>query len=290
MCQPANKEVELPQQAAAGKSDRETAKRTLKQAKKHLTDQLSGRAQKVTGEIDPAQQTTLIQEVADIHAAIEAIDKTIAGGWSASSTAILISAVSVMIAALAAILNGTVFYLNQDYQRTSKRIDAAISWCTNFYLPSFVSFQSVARELKNPKSPYRLPNNATIAQADVPTLENTEAVIDKLKYAESAKATASTNPAVDIDLYESLIGLLNYIDTGALMANNGDMDLERFKNCFEPFATTYLERFDHSYIGLKSALLSSRNKDGSLQTAEDTFPFTACVFEKKCDREKMEGH
>jgi hypothetical protein len=290
MCEPADKKAQLLQQSAAVENDGTAARSALKSARKHLTDQLRGRARRFTGETDADRQAALIQEVAQIHGAIEAIDKTIAGRWSASSTAILISAASVLIAVVAAGLNGAVFKLNQDYLQTSKRVDTAISWCTNFYLPNFVSFQSVARELKDPNSPYRLPNKATIAQMDAPTLEDTNVVLDKVKSAEKAKSISSTTKADDVDLYESLLGLLNYIDTGALMANNGDMDREHFKNCFEPFAIDYMERFDHSYIGLKLALTSDRNKDGSLQTAEDGFPFTTCVFKGKCDPNKMKGH
>src|ERR1700719_2206991 len=158
---PAGQTAAPVQQPVAGKQEGRIERDALKQVKEHLTDQLRGRAHRVPGEPDAAQQTTLIKEVAEIHAAIEAIDKTIAGRWSAPSTASLLSAFSVFIAVLAVAINAYVFHLNQDYQQTAKKIDTAISWCTNFYLPSFVSFQSVARELKSPDSSYRLPDQAT---------------------------------------------------------------------------------------------------------------------------------
>src|SRR5271169_5501901 len=107
--------------------------------------------------------------------------------------------------------------------------------------------------MKDLKSPYRLPNGASIAQINTLTLENVNSIISKLS--DSAKPMPATH-AADIDLYESLLALLNYVDTGALMALNGDMDRARFENCFRPFATSYIDRYDHSYIGLKSALLS----------------------------------
>lgn len=267
----------------------ENAKAELKRAKEHLVVRLRRHADKIHVATNEQERATIVDKVANIHGAIEAIDKTIAGRWSAAQTATLISTISATIAATALILNAFILHLNQqlfdrnqEFQRTSRRVDVAISWCTNFYLPSFVAFQSVARELKDLKSPYRLPNGANITQVPTLTLENVDAAMKTISQ------TTKTMPAVaDIDLYESLLALLNYIDTGALMALKGDMDRERFEDCFRPFAKTYIDRYDHSYIGLRAALLNSQDRKEPIEVGKETFPFIACVFLSECNADKM---
>jgi hypothetical protein len=88
----------------------------------------------------------------------------------------------------------------------------------------------------------------------------------------------------------NFIGLLNYIDTGAQLALKGDMERSRFVACFRFFAGSYFERYDHSYLGLASAMQSSKNKDGTLAVAADQFPYAACIFIKVCNQENMDTH
>jgi hypothetical protein len=192
----------------------------------------------------------------------------------------LISVISTLIAVAAVLLNIISFSKNLEFQREAKQIDAAISWCREFYLPSFVKYQAGVRALKPPDSPYRLPNQEDIRTTATLTYGEIKKLLDKVA------ADDEERQSIQADF----IGLLNYIDTGAQMVLNGDMQSSRFDACFAPFAEGYFERYDHSYLGLYSSVLSPRNKDGSLQMAVDQFPFAACVFKKVCDKEKMATH
>jgi hypothetical protein len=218
--------------------------------------------------------------ITDVQGAIDAITAAKAGEWPVAKVAMLISVTSTLIAVAALLLNGISFSKNLEFQREAKQIDAAISWCREFYLPSFVKYQAGVRALKPPDSPYRLPNKEDIRTTAPLTYGEIKQLLDKIPAGDEEKQSIQAD----------FIGLLNYIDTGAQMVLTGDMESSRFAACFAPFAEGYFERYDHSYLGLYSSVQSPRNKDGSLQMAVDQFPFAACVFKKVCDKEKMATH
>jgi hypothetical protein len=217
----------------------------------------------------------------DVQSAIDAIDTAKAGRWTIAKVAMVVSVASMLAAVAALVLNALSFRTNLEFQRESKQIDAAISWCREFYLPSFVKYQAGVRALKPLDSPYRLPDQQNIRTTATLSANEITKVLDKIP-----NRSEEEKQSIQADF----IGLLNYIDTGAQMVLRGDMERARFVACFAPFAEGYFERYDHSYLGLFSTVLSPKNKDGTLQVASDQFPFAACVFKNICDKDKMDDH
>jgi hypothetical protein len=270
----------------------EDFRKVLDQAKMKLVSAREKIAHDLSQHPDAELADAPFSAITDVQSAIDAIDAAKAGRWSATKVVMLVSVTSALIAAAALLLNGISFSKNLEFQREAKRetldfqreakqVDAAISWCREFYLPSFVKYQAGVRALKPPDSPYRLPNKEDIKTTAALSYSEIKNILDQIDI---------LNKEEKESIQANFIGLLNYIDTGAQLALKGDMESSRFVACFRPFAESYFERYDHSYFGLLSAVLSPKNKDGTLQVAADQFPFAACIFMNVCDPENMATH
>lgn len=199
----------------------------LDQAKLKLVSAREKIAHNLSQHPDATLADAPFSAMTDVQSAIDAIDAAKAGRWPTTKVVTLVSVTSALIAAAALLLNGISFSKNLEFQRESKQVDAAILWCREFYLPSFVKYQASVRALKPLDSPYRLPNGENI--------RTTAALSD----GEIANILAKIN-ILDEEEKKSIranfIGLLNYIDTGAQLALKGDMERSRFVACFRFFA------------------------------------------------------
>jgi hypothetical protein len=209
------------------------------------------------------------QAIVDTHDVVEALDAAISDGGPSTRSTMIISLLSTLIAASALLVTGYNAYTTYQFQKQSKQIDAAVSWCKDFSLPSFVAYQQDARKLRlSPNSPFTLrdqdqdPNTSALKSAD-----------DVKNYLASVKIDEEAREKVTA----SLVGLLNYIETGATMVARGDMERERFVGCFKDFKVHYFQRFDGTYIG---RLLSLQVTDAGkpLKKAADLFDKSECLF------------
>jgi hypothetical protein len=226
-------------------------------------------------------EDTKLKRLADLHSAIDAIEHIVAGWWKDAKWSVVIPAISILIASIAACIN--VITLNETLEL--KRVDTAVSWCKEYFLPSFSAYQVQIRKLRSKSSPYRLPNGAAIRDVN-PADENIKLGLSNVELDDHSNALSKEGN----EIRSSLVNVLNFIDSGALMVRNKDMERDRFEGCFKEAVENYNERFDHSYIGLAEALASERNKDGSLQVAADQFPYSTCILAGVCDEAKMMRH
>lgn len=227
---------------------------------------------RISAETDEEKRASLAKQLSDIHDGLEAIQ--MAGGKSLSRRAVWLSSISTLLAAIALLFNTNTWYRQQD----AKRAEAALTWCAKLYEPNYVAYQSIVRELREAKSDVRLPNGLTIQDLNRngPNGSVDEVMLTSLKD-EIDKRIPRLQDPTKIDLYASLIGLLNLIDVGSIMVLQGDMEGPRFVNCFRDFAEAYKNRFDYSFVGLKYATLT-RAPNKKLDTSLEVFPSLACVF------------
>lgn len=200
---------------------------------------------------------------------MEALDAAVADWWPSTRTATLISVLSTLIAAAALLMTGYTAYTTYQFQKHAKQIDTAVSWCKDFFMPSFVAYQEDVRSLRaSPGSLYTLRD--VDRNPDTSTLKNAD---DVRTYLQSKGISDDTQER----LIRSLIGLLNYIDTGAEMVARGDMDAPRFVGCFKDFKEQYFQRFDSTYIGLLVSFQATP-RGAKLYKAKDIFGTSACVI------------
>src|SRR6266704_2014492 len=107
------------------------------------------------------------------------------GNGSEARKALSAAALSAVIAAVALLINAYNVYITTDNQTNGKKIDSAITWCKDFYLPNFVNYQERARRLKN----------ENIFRKDY----------DIIKLDKNDRESVT----------EAVVGLMNYIDQGA---------------------------------------------------------------------------
>lgn len=242
---------------------------TLRLARRKLIDHRQEQVAKFINATTDDEAKIHKQAIVDTHGVVEALDTAISDRWPSTRSTMIISLLSTLIAASALLVTGYNAYTTYQFQKQSKQIDAAVSWCKDFSLPSFVTYQQDVRRLRlSPNSPFTLrdqdkdPNTSTLKSAD-----------DVRNYLVSVKVDEEAREKVTA----SLIGLLNYIETGAMMVARGDMERERFLGCFKDFKTQYFERFDGTYIGrLLSLQVTPAGKP--LRKVAELFDTSECLF------------
>lgn len=249
-----------------------TARQSMRAERARLTVRLA-----ITSGLEAEETVALRKEITESSDVIKALDLAIAEEKGSSRTAIMISATSTLIAAMA--LLGALYnaYSAERFQRESKQIDAAVAWCREMSQPSFITYQQSVRRLRapstnSPSNPFRLRDEDKNSASA--TLRTPEAIFDYLK---------NTHRIKDEDreqLTANLVALLNYIETGAAMVARGDMEQKRFIGCFKNFKEAYFERWDSSYIG-RALSLQAQMPGKPLRDAAAYFDKTACVFEAK---------
>lgn len=263
----------------------------LRRARQSLKAEIVRLSGKIGGEHDQTKRDALIKKVKDNHNAIEAIESTHLFLLS-QRTARYLTIITAIAALSALLLNTYVFFVQQN----AKRIDAAVTWCTNFNLPGFIKYQAMVRQFEDPESPYWLPDKADLQKYGNLKLGE---VLASLKGFDHKAFGEGGGGGPDNSMQVALVSLLNFMDAGALLAYKGDLDKDIFSNCFTTFATAYFHRYDHSYVGLAQELAtkSTKNPNEPMERASTGFPFIAReIFgdtseaNKKAIQEQLETH
>jgi hypothetical protein len=160
-------------------------------------------------------------------------------GGPSSRWAITISAISALISAVSLAVNAYNYYATFQFQQQTNQINAAVSWCKDFFLPSFVNYQAIARKLRQER--YKLPDNHNVSTihdfGDISILER------------HLEANDIHREEIE-EIMISIVGLMNYIETGAMLVKQGNMEKSRFASCFREFKDAYFDRLDTTYVGL----------------------------------------
>lgn len=233
--------------------------------------------QEISGKLDAAKNAPqdhheLVKQLADLDKAIQAIDNVNPRAFTLSRLAVGVASASAFLALFALLLNTNV-YLSQ---REEKKAEAATAWCTNFHSSGLVRYQAILRKAFVPNSDYWLDKDES-GQVMLPGFMkqhpgfNADAANSKL--AELAK----NNGFLDSDATPlvALIALLNYLDAGSQLAEQGEIDKDVFIKCTKLFAKQYFVRYDKSYVGLAANL---NFQQPAMPLADRAFPFAAFLF------------
>ncbi len=246
--------------------------RLLRLARMQLADARRQHVEDLLRSKYEAEKSRNLKAIVEAQKAVDAVDLAIDDWWPSTRTTTMLSVLSTFIAAAALLTSAYNAYTTYQFQKEAKQIDAAVSWCREFTLPYFVAYQQDARQLRpTPASDYTIrdedrdPATATLKSADeIIAYLRRKGIKDDAR----EKVTAS------------LVGLLNYIETGATMVARGDMERERFLTCFSGFKEQYFARWSGTYIGL---LLSyqATPPGAKLKGPTDFFDKAACVTDPK---------